>query len=193
MTEETATIIDTKTMIEKLDSNERFTKMKETKKLNKMASLEIEGEMTKKKNPFENMKIPRSALRKKGTRKKKPALDFSKFTVNEYTYDEFSKSVNSVLPNLINHGTFKDDEFLKKLKNSKDIKHFCNEQIMFPITNDYIGFAGAILGCGLEYYTEKKLGVKQEEPKKEEKKEDKKEHILILDNLDGTNQTFKII
>lgn len=180
MSEQGAKIVDTKAMIGELDNNERFNKIKTTKKLNKMATLEVEGEMSKKKNPFEGLKISKAALRKKSTRKKKPTLDFSKFTVNEYTYDEFSKSVNNVLPNLINHGTFKDDDFLKRLKNSKDIKHFANNQIMFEITNDYLGFAGAVVGCALEYYADKKLGIEQ--PKKEEGKEanQKNENLEIL-------------
>lgn len=156
-----ATIIDTKKMINTMENNDKLTRMKNTKKLNKIANLEIEGEMQKNKNPFEGLKIPRSALRKKagGRKKKSKMIDFEKFTVNEYTYDEFSKAVNSILPAVINHASFKDDAFLKKLKSSKDIKHFADSQIMFPITNDYIGFGGAVLGCALEYYTENKMNV----------------------------------
>lgn len=153
-----ARIIDTKSLISSMETTEKLSRLKQSKKLNKIANLEIDNEFDKKKNPFENMRIPRSAMRKKSTKRKKTIMDFEKLTVNEYTYDEFSKSVNTVLPNMINHFSFHDEEFLKKLKASKDIKHFCAEEIMFPITNNYLGFTAAVLGCAIEYYSEHKLG-----------------------------------
>lgn len=182
MSEQGAKIVDTKAMIGELDNNERFNKIKTTKKLNKMATLEVEGEMSKKKNPFEGLKISKAALRKKSTRKKKPTIDFSRFTVEGYTYDEFSTSVNKSIPHVINHISFQDEDFLQKLKKSKDISHFADTQIMFPITNDWLGLAGAIIGAGISFYTEKKLGIKQDESKKEEGKEanQKNENLEIL-------------
>lgn len=163
MTEETAKIIDTKKMIEQHENIDRVDKIVRTKKLNKQADEEFAHDFADKmKNPFLNMKMPKGGFKTKKPRKgKKPVIDFSRFTVNEYTYEEFSKAVNTVLPNVINHVSFKDSKFLDKLKKSKDIKHFSNEQIMFPITNDYLGFASAVIGCAVEYYVENKMGYVQ--------------------------------
>ncbi len=160
-----AKIVDTKKMIEQHENADRIEKIVRTKKLNKVAEQEFAQDFeNKNKNPFVNMKIPR-ARGKGGARKgKKPVIDFEKFTVNQYTYEEFSKAVNTVLPNIIDHVSFKDPKFLEKLRKSKDIKHFSSEQIMFPITNDYLGFLSAVVGCGVEYYVENKLP----QPSKEE-------------------------
>ena len=156
-----ANIIDTKKFIEKLDTEERMEKIKTTKKLNRIAEAEVEGELKNKTNPFMNLKIPRNIMRKT-KRKKKPVIDLEKFLVKDYYYEEFSKSVNNVLPNVINYVSFNDTEFLNKLKKSKDIKHFSDTQILFPITNDYMGFAGAVIGCGLEHYADKLMNIKKE-------------------------------
>ena len=162
MSESGARIIDTKEFVQKLENTDRIEKIKTTRKLNKIADAELAKEesfQNKNTNPFMNLKIPKRGLGKKPRGRKKPVIDFEKFTVNQYTYEEFSRSVNTVIPNVINHLSFKDPKFLDKLKKSKDIKHFANEEILFPITNDYLGFASAILGAGIEYYVENKMGV----------------------------------
>lgn len=162
MSEEAATIIDTKSMVDRMEKNEKLSRLKIAKKLNKIANLEIENEDGKKKNPFQNMKIPRSSLRKKSTKRKKQIMDLEKITVEGYTYDEFSKAINNSLPHLINHVSFQDEKFLQRLRESRDIKHFASTQILFDITNDYLGLAGAIIAAGVDYYTEHKLGKPQQ-------------------------------
>jgi hypothetical protein len=166
MSEGTAKIIDTKDFVQKLENTDQIEKIKTSKKLHKIAEAEIAKESSPfqdtNKNPFMNIKIPKRGFPKAPRGRKKPVIDFEKFTVNQYTYKEFSKSVNTVLPNVVNHVSFKDPKFLEKLKKSKDIKHFADEQILFPITNDYLGFASAVIGAGIEFYVENKMGINAE-------------------------------
>lgn len=161
-------------MIRNEEMGERLDKMVETKRLNIMAQNQVTEYDEKKEQP----KIKFSALKKVASEaKKKPKskapIDLRKMSVNDYHYKEFSKTLETILPCVVNQYTFGDEEFKTKLSKSKDLKHFLNEKVQLSVTNDFVGAGLTIAGLALEHYLGK-VGVKIEPPKPSKKAGGKK-------------------
>jgi hypothetical protein len=170
-----ATIIDVDTIVKRDDRSERLERMIETKELQNIATVQVDGNENEKKPP--NIKL--SSLKKAFATKprpkgRKPPIDWEKTRVREYQYTEFSKVFQTIIPNVVNMATFNDDKLKLKLTKSKDLKHVIDEKLVCGISNDYIGGGLTVSAILLDHWLEK-MGVDMKPPKPQPKKEKDKE------------------
>lgn len=171
-----ANVVDIQKYKSNLETKEKLDRAVSSKKITKQADKMIFEEMEKASpSTFKLGRMKGGGGKGRGRKGKAAVLDLNRLTVNDYTYEEFSKSINTVLPSFINYMSFNDERFLSKLKSSKDIKHSLDNIVVFPITNDYLGLGAAVLGCGLEFYAEKTMAI-EAQAKRESKGKQKETH-----------------